>query len=156
MTVNAVSNPYISGEDPDILHDRAPGYGIVKLNRKTQLITLECWPRYSDPESFNAEQYPGWPVMLNMQDNYARETSAWLPPVRVNGLDYPPVVQVIDEITGEIIYTLRTTDYTYQPGVFRKGTYTLIIGEPGTDQQQAISGLISLPNQDQQEITLEF
>ena len=70
ITVHAVSNPYISDKEPSALHDRAPGYGIIRLNKVTQQIALECWPRYSDPEAFDAEQYPGWPVTLQMQDNY--------------------------------------------------------------------------------------
>ncbi len=156
VTVHAVSNPYISGKAPAVLHDRAPGYGIIKLNKKSQLITLECWPRYADPESFDAEQYPGWPITLKMEDNYAREATGWLPPLHVIGLEHPPVIQVLDEITGEIIYTLRIREFNFQPGVFTEGTYSVHIGEPGTSQMQSLTGLNSMESKEQEKITVEF
>jgi hypothetical protein len=87
ITVLAASNPYISNQSPSLLHDRAPGYGIVRLNKRTQRITFECWPRYSDPESPGAVQYPGWPVDFQMEDNYARKAAAWLPPLKISGLE---------------------------------------------------------------------
>lgn len=156
ITVHAVSNPYISGKEPAILHDRAPGYGIVKLNKKTRKITLECWPRYADPESPDGAQYPGWPMTIDMEDNYAREASSWLPPMLVVGLEQAPVVQVVDEITGEIQYTLRINGFTYRPGVFAEGIYTVHIGEPGTSNMQSLNGLSSSSTQEQEQITVTF
>jgi alkaline phosphatase D len=156
VTVWAVSNPYISGKEPALLHDRAPGYGIVKFNRKTQLITIECWPRYADPESFEAEQYPGWPLTISMEDNYKRKALAWLPVIKISGLDHPPVIQVIDESAQEIIYTLRIRDYSYQPKVFRHGTYTVKIGEPGTPDMKELNGISSSPEKGVEIIEVEF
>jgi hypothetical protein len=156
VTVHAVSNPYISMKEPAVLHDRAPGYGIIKLNKKTRLITLECWPRYADPESLEAGQYPGWPVTLDLEDNYAREAKGWLPPIHITGLDHPPVIQVVNEITGETIYTLRIRDFSYQPGVFAEGSYTVHIGEPGTSSMQSLTGLFSVATKKQDKITVTF
>jgi hypothetical protein len=156
VTVHAVSNPYISDKEPAILNDRAPGYGIVKLNKKTREITLECWPRYADPESPGGAQYPGWPITLDVEDNYAREASSWLPPILVEGLERAPVVQVVDEITGEILYTLRIRGFSYQPGVFSEGSYTVHVGEPGTNNMQSLTGLISSSTAEQEKITVTF
>jgi len=156
VTVQAVSNPYISGEEPARLHDRAPGYGIVKLNKKTQLIKIECWPRYSDPESSEAEQYPGWPVTISMEDNYGRKAVAWLPVMRVTGLERPPVIHVKEEKTGEVVYTLRIRESVYQPKVFSYGTFTLTIGEPGTDNLKTISGIRSGSKEQLEEILINF
>jgi alkaline phosphatase D len=156
ISVHAVSNPYISGKEPAVLHDRAPGYGIVKIIKSTQDITFECWPRYSDPGSFNSEQYPGWPITINMLDNYGKKPSVWLPPIRVTGLEHPPVIQVIDEITGETIFTLRSRGFKYQPGVFHPGTYSVIVGEPGTKNTNTLGGLVSAADSDQDEILVEF
>ena len=156
VTVLAVSNPYISGKEPAVLHDRAPGYGIIRLNKKSRLITLECWPRYADPESMDGGQYPGWPVTLDMEDNYARQATGWLPPINVTGLDRPPVVQVVNEITGEIIYTFRIREFSYQPGVFAEGSYTVHIGEPGTTSMQSLTGLLSVASKEQDKITVAF
>jgi alkaline phosphatase D len=155
VTVLAVSNPYISGKKPAVLHDRAPGYGIIKLNKRSGMITLECWPRYADPVSMKDAQYPGWPVTLNMEDNYGRRATGWLPPIHVTGLDRPPVIQVINEITGEIIYSLRIRDFSYQPPVFVDGSYTVHIGEPGTSMQ-SLTGLLSMPAKEQDSITAAF
>jgi len=156
ITVYAVSNPYVSGKEPSLLHDRAPGYGIIRLNKKAQLITMECWPRYSDPESFEAEQFPGWPVTISIEDNYGRTARRWLPVIHTTGLDNPPVIQVIDEQDQEIIYTIRSREEFYQPKVFKPGTYSVVVGNPETDQLKTISGLSSSTNQDQEEIVVEF
>jgi hypothetical protein len=156
ITVLAVSNPYLSGKEPALLYDRAPGYGIIRLNKKNQQITMECWPRYADPESPDAEQYPGWPVTINMEDNYGREARGWLPVIKTSGLNHPPVIQVIEEETNEIVYTIRAREPVYQPKVFKTVMYTVIIGEPGTDKIKTIKGIQARWSKEQQEIELDF
>jgi hypothetical protein len=141
ITVDAVANPYLTGKEPSRLYDRAPGFGIIRLNKRTQQITMECWPRYADPGSPDSKQYPGWPVTIQMEDNYGRRPRLWLPPIETTGLKYPPVIQVIDEATGEIVYTLRCRESGYQPKVFSYGTYTVIAGEPGTKKLQKLTGI---------------
>lgn len=61
MTVLAVANPVISGKAPANLHDRMPGYGIIRVHKPSRRITLECWPRWADPTR-PEQQYPGWPI----------------------------------------------------------------------------------------------
>jgi hypothetical protein len=156
ITVCAVSNPCISGKEPASLHDRAPGYGIVRLNKKNQLITIECWPRYADPGSFDGLQYPGWPITVTMEDNYGRKARAWLPVFTATGLERPPVIQVIDEQNNEIVYTLRCRESRYQPKVFGYGTYSVRIGEPGTDQMKTISGIRAGAMDQKDEIPVAF
>jgi len=56
-----------------------------------------------------------------------------------------PVVQVIDESNDEIIYTLRINGNSFRPKVFKKGKYTIKIGEPGTDKMKTLEGVRSLP-----------
>jgi hypothetical protein len=156
ITVWAVSNPYLSGKEPSLLYDRAPGYGIIRLNKKTQQITMECWPRYSDPEAPDVHQYPGWPITIQMEDNYGRQPRAWLPPIKTSGLDHPPVIQVIDEETGEIIYTIRAKESSYQPKVFKNGIYTLVVGEPGTKKLKTLTGIEAKWTKEQEEILIDF
>lgn len=151
VTVWAASNPYISNQDPPELHDRAPGYGIIRLNKKTQAIQLENWPRYADPEAPNAEQYPGWPASFTMADNYGRAAVAYLPTLNVEGLNNPPVIQVVEEASGEIIYTVRALEASFQPKVFADGSYTIHVGEPGTEQMQSFTG-ISAESSDSDEV----
>ena len=127
MTVLAVSNPYETGMEPTNLYDRAPGYGIVRLNREARTLNVANWPRHVDPE--DGEPYPGWPVTIRQMDNYGREAAAWLPQIRVRGME-DPVVQVIDEASGEIVYTLRIAGTTFSPKVFAAGSYTLHVGDP--------------------------
>lgn len=156
ITVQAVSNPYISGKEPALLFDRAPGYGIIRLNKKTQQITMECWPRYSDPESPDAVQYPGWPVTIRMEDNYGRQPRLWLPLIQTSGLIHPPVIQVIDEENNEIIYSIRARDSSFQPKVFKPGIYTVVVGEPGTKKLKTIQSLSAKWNKEQSTIEIQF
>ncbi len=138
----AVANP-----SPERNHDplttRAAGFGIVKFNKKTREITVECWPRNVDITSPNAEQYPGWPRTVKQEDNYGRKAVAYLPTIQVRGMRNP-VVQVIDESNGEIVYTLRINGTSYRPKVFKKGKYTVKIGEPDTDKMKNLKGIQSL------------
>jgi len=52
-----------------------------------------------------------------------------------------PVVQVIDEATKEIVYTLRIQGASFRPMVFREGVYTVKVGEPGTAKLKTLSGV---------------
>lgn len=149
VTVHAVANPVAAGHEPATLHDRAPGYGIVRFQRKTRAITFECWPRHVDPSRPDARQYPGWPVTIAQTDNHAREGAPALPTIKVTGLA-DPVFQVIDESTNETVHTLRIAGDTYQPHTPKTGRYRIVVGEPGTDRQRVLTGLESKPGHDGQ------
>jgi len=153
MTVHAVSNPVISGHEPAALHDRAPGYGIVRLNKATRKITIECWPRYADPSAPGAKQYPGWPITIEQADNYGRKPAGWLPMFVVNGMT-DPVVQVVHADSGEIVYTLRIKGIRFRPKVFDAGPHDVHIGEPGTARMKILRGL--QPGADDEAIELSF
>jgi len=133
MSVYAVSNPVFTGKIPAKLYDRATGYGIVKFNKETRDITVECWPRQANPAT--DAQYPGWPVTINQADNFLKNSPFLLPELHIEGLDNP-VVQVIDESKNEIVFTLRIKGKEYQPKVLEKGLYTINIGEPGTEPEK--------------------
>ncbi len=139
----AVANPSPE-ENSDKLTTRAAGFGIVKFNKKTRQITVECWPRNVDVVDSGAEQYPGWPATIGQEDNYARKATAYLPTIEVSGMTNP-VVQVIDESNNEIVYTLRITGSLYRPKVFKDGSYTIRVGQQETGQVKTISGVRSLP-----------
>ncbi len=128
MTVLAVANPHPTGLEPAFLYDRAAGYGIAKLNRETREIEYANWPRQVDPRQPAARPYDGWPVRFAQLDNYAKKPAAYLPTLEIS--DRPdPVVQVIDEQSREVIYTLRIRGNSFRPPVFKKGFYTVVIGE---------------------------
>ncbi len=155
MTVFAVSNPVITGRKPAILYDRAPGYGIVRLNTETRDITIECWPRWEDPSKPSARQYPGWPIIITQAHNYGRKPVAYLPTIEVTGMDNP-VIQVIEESTGEVVYTLRIRGNSFYPKVFAQGKYSIKVGNPDTDQIKLIEGVHSLPEQQKQILEVKF
>ncbi len=144
MTVFAVSNPSKTGREPAELHDRAPGWGIVRFDKKARQITMECWPRMIDPtDPTNADkQYPGWPRVIQQTDNYARKPAAYLPTLKFTGITNP-VVQVIDESDGQIVYTLRIRGDSCRLPVFKSGKYTLHVGEPGTPRMKELSPIES-------------
>jgi hypothetical protein len=113
------------------LHDRSPGYGVVHFNKKDRQITFWNWPIWADPAK--DDPYPEWPVICNQEENDGRKPLAFLPTYKVRGIVHP-VIKIIDESTGEMVHMIRFRGIQYQPKVFRKGTYTVVIGDP--DQQQ--------------------
>ncbi|HUU28832.1 MAG TPA: alkaline phosphatase D family protein [archaeon] len=155
VTVYAVSNPHANGIEPTWINHRAPGYGIVRFNRNTREITIANWPRWVDPSKPDAMPYPGWPITVNQTDNYNRKPVAWLPGVEVSGMA-DPVLQVMDESNGEIIYTLRIKGTSFKPKVFKKGLYTLKVGDPDTNQFKVFEHLQSYPEQTEKTITVRF
>jgi len=137
VTVYAATNPGKDmGHEPKALHNGMPGYGIVRLDKKARTITLECWPRFADPHDPKHSQYEGWPRTIPQQSNYGRRAVAWLPPLRFQGVENP-VVQIVEEKTGEIVYTLRIAGTTFQPKVFANGTYTVKAGADAADVVRA-------------------
>jgi hypothetical protein len=105
------------------------------------------WPRWVDPAEENAEPYPGWPVVCDQQDNYGRKAAAWLPRLEFEDME-DPVVQVLAEPDGAIVYTLRISGSVFTPKVFEPGTYTIKAGEPGTEDFKTIRGLEALSREE--------
>jgi hypothetical protein len=106
----------------------ASGYGLVRFNKKTRKITMECWPRGVDVANPDTKQYSGFPITIDQQDNYGRKPFAYLPKIEVVGRQNP-VVQIIDESNNAIVYTIRIKGSTFRPIVYRDGTYTIKVGE---------------------------
>ena len=66
--------------------------------------------------------------MIDQLDNYGRKPVAYLPTVRVSGQNHP-VVQIVEQASGQVVYTLRINGTTFRPKVFSKGAYTIKVGE---------------------------
>ncbi|MCH2138611.1 MAG: alkaline phosphatase D family protein [Phycisphaerales bacterium] len=62
VRVHAVANPAKSGRQPSNLHDRMPGYGIVRFDRNAGTVTFECYRRPQLGVDEAPLQFPGWPV----------------------------------------------------------------------------------------------
>ncbi|MGD9029142.1 MAG: metallophosphoesterase family protein [Anaerolineae bacterium] len=147
ITMVAYANPDLSRRGYDKWHAQAAGYGVVRFNKRTREITLECWPRgcqvpgtdtVADP---NCQQYPGWPITIAQEENYGRQPVAYLPTLEISGTE-APVVQVIHESSGEIVYTLRINGTSYRPKVFETGSYTVKVAEGKATQ--VLSGVESV------------
>ncbi len=161
VTVYGATNPtgltgVSTGQEPLDLHDRMPGYGIVRFNKVDRTITMENWPRYANPAApLRATQYEGWPKTISMEDNYGRQAVAYLPELRVSGITNP-VVQVIEEASLETVYTLRINGDSFRPWVFSEGSYTVHIGDQDNENMQTLSGLAAAPLEDETVVEVAF
>ncbi|HSW46772.1 MAG TPA: hypothetical protein VLM89_14520 [Phycisphaerae bacterium] len=126
LTMLAYANP-----TPD--NHNAAGYGLVRFRKSTREVTFECWPRHVDVTRPEARQFSGWPITINQLDNYGRKPIAYLPTLEITGAK-DPVIQVIDEELNEPVYTLRIQGRTFRPKVFKKGAYTIRVGEGNAAQ----------------------
>lgn len=129
MTMLAAANPDRS-PNGDRLTTRAAGFGVIRFNKPDRTITFECWPRNTDVTGPDSNQYPGWPITVRQQDNYAREAVAYLPVIALSDAE-EPIIQVVDDATGDIVYTLRINGARFRPKVFREGTYTIHVIKNG-------------------------
>ncbi len=123
ITMLAYANP----ADPSDEKLRGDGYGIARFDKVKRTITFECWPRFSDVSSGDREQYPGWPITVSMDANDGRKPVGWLPEVTIDDAD-SAVFQVVEESSGEVLYTVRSEGPTFVAPVFTDGTFTLRIG----------------------------
>jgi len=142
ITVLAVSNPVFTGKKPSNLYDRATGYGIVRINRNTRNITMECWPRFVDPAATDSKQYPGWPITVNQMDSYERNAVGWLPKLEVRNMQNP-VVRVYSESDDRLVYALRISGSIFEPRVFKSGSYRIEVGDPDSGKQKIFTGIKS-------------
>ena len=131
----------------------AAGYGLVRFKKPTREITIECWPRHVDVTQPDARQFPGWPITVRQQDNYGRAAIAWLPKLKVIGRKNP-VVQILDEQQGDVVYTLRINGSTWRPKVFKEGAYAIRVG--AGDAMKIFSGIQSGGEKDDREIVVRF
>ena len=44
------------------LHDRMPGWGLVRLDPVAGTVRFEGWPRWAEPGADVSDMLPGWPV----------------------------------------------------------------------------------------------
>ena len=141
MTVHAVSNPIESGTEPRALFDRAPGYGIVTFHRSSRRITMANWPRWVDATQPNARPYPAWPITIKQTDNGLPDTGWTLPAVSAPGLE-DPVVEVVNESSGERVYTFRIQGESIEPPVRGPGSYSVRVFDPDRPEKEgAFKGL---------------
>ena len=65
-----------------------------------------------------------------------------------------PVVQVVNESSGEVVYTLRIQGTSYRPKVFQKGTYTIHVGEGS--RRKTLQGIESIGLKKEKKLDVRF
>jgi alkaline phosphatase D len=140
ITVLAAGNPEkgsntLRGIDPqELAHLKGSGHGIIRFDKSAGTATFELWRHEFDAAAPKpGDQFPDFPQTYDMTANYGRAAVEWLPALDVTGM-VNPVVEVIDESDGTLVYALRIRGSAFQPRVFKPGVYTLRVGEPGTAQ----------------------
>jgi len=159
VTVYAVGNPAKKNRrDPvERAHDKASGYGLLRLDTRVRSITIECWRLMFDAKAPTPQdQFPGWPRTISQFDNDGRAAVAYLPELIVTG-SAKPVVQVVEEATGELLYTVRAKTNRFRPKVFSHGRFALTVSDPDLALTASRQGVQSLPpgRRETLEITLE-
>lgn len=140
ITVQAVANPYQTGMEPKIIHDRATGYGLVTFNKNNRTIKTECWPRYVDVSVNRDQQFTGWPMMISQADNFGKKAGAWLPQVRIMNA-HKPLLKVYDG-SDELVYAIRMKDdKVFRPKVFEEGRYKIVVVDLESGEEKILSNV---------------
>ena len=159
LTVYAIGNPAKKNRKGrlETLHDKASGYGVVRMNKAKGTITMECHRLLIDAANLKPnDQFPGWPKTISHEENYGRAAVSHLPEIKVKGLEHP-VIQVTDAQTGELIYALRIRGDSIRPKVFNlKAKYNLRIGEPDLNQWKTLKGLSPVKSGDKSSLSVSF
>lgn len=124
ITIKAVANPTVTDVEPVRINQRAPGYNILTFDTAAQTLKVEAWPRWVNPQAAGAKQFAGWPLTFGQTENGYPSNGPQLPVI--NGLSKAgAVVQVENQLTKEIEYTLRFTGETISPRAYTNGLYTV-------------------------------
>lgn len=153
LTCYAVANPDERPANGNELTTRAAGFGVVRLNKKTRTIKIECYPRNVDVSDPDTRQYPGWPKTIRQQDNYGRAAKSYLPTLVIKGQS-DPVVKIIHERDGEWIYSLRIRGNRFRPKVFEEGRYTVEV--TADDRTRVLQGVEPVGLNSDREIEVRF
>lgn len=143
LTIHAVANPVTApaeGEFPEPveLHRKAPGYGIIRFNKRTREVRLECWPRYAFPGNpAGGRQYKGWPITLHQSRLDGRKASGKLPAITVEGVSRP-VVRVRRAGSDELLYARRAEGPGWEAPIWGEGAYRVEVGDPETNRWQTL------------------
>ena len=139
VTVHAIGNPEKKNRPGrlETLHDKASGYGILRLDPSKQTITMECWRLLIDAAHPKpGDQFPGWPKTIAVADNYGREALAWLPTLVIDGAN-DPVIHV-ETAAGSHVYSLRVHDGRFSPKVFSTGTFKVTVAHPESGRKTSV------------------
>jgi hypothetical protein len=134
------------GISPANLHDRAPGYGITRLDKATRQITFECWPLYADPEfPQTGGQYPDWPITIAQTDNDGRTPTGYLKTIDTQS-EKNAVIRVFDESNNSLVYAMRIRGNLFRPPVYKNSsTYRIELSYGDDPPSETYPGLTASP-----------
>ncbi|TWT80726.1 PhoD-like phosphatase [Planctomycetes bacterium CA13] len=136
ITMMAYANP----ENRKERMIRGDGYGIVRFHKPSARTTLECWPRFADLSAGDAAQYPGWPIRFNASENDGRKPVGYLKEVTLPVEN--AVVELTNEVTGELVYCFRTKGKSFKAPVYSKAKHTLKAGR-NNGEKTLLSGAVA-------------
>ena len=130
------------------------GFGLVRF-RPDGTIVFENRSVAPSTSGQEAGLLPGWPVVFSVLDNDGRRPAAYLPTLKFKGTDRP-LVQIVEESSREVIYSVRVRESQFRPPVFRAGNYTIRCGQPGTSSWRELKRISSLPASVKKVMLIDF
>ena len=133
------------GISPLNLHDRAPGYGITRIDKTTRRITFEAWPLYADPEfPQTGAPYPDWPITISQTDNDGRVPTGFLTTIDTQS-EKNAVIRVYDEADDSLVYAMRVRGNLFRPAVYNNSTtYRIEISYDDAAVSEIYEGLVPI------------
>lgn len=157
--VYAIGNPGDFGGIKDryeFQKEKSAGFGFVIFDQESRNITIESWRFIADVTSpGNEDMHPGWPLTINQTDNYGREATSWLPTIKIKG-EPDPVVEIINQRSGETEYILRIRGNEFIPKVFSNDIYKIRIGYPEKALYKEFSDIEPVMKKGSSEIVIEL
>ncbi len=144
VTVHAVFNPEQMDPEPKPLMDRSPGFAIVTFGRDDRMIEISLWPRRGNSKTSEAGPVAGWPIKIHQLDNGWSRTGWVLDSVHADGL-HDFCVQVQNDVSREIVYTLRIHGDSFVPPAPSEGKYSVKVFDPDRLYEKWYHGLDSKP-----------
>jgi len=157
LTMISVANPVEftnQGSSLELLDQKSSGFGLVRFNKRERSYTVECYRILADLDKPDEAQFKGWPVTFKQEQMYGRQAKAWLPTLKISGID-EPVVQVIEDSSAEMVYTLRIRNGPYDAKVFAPGIYTIRIGD-GEKWLKTLKGIKAAEKKGEAELKVEI
>jgi len=128
------------------------GYGIIHFDINQHQIKLSAWPAEADPSA--DKPLTGWPVTLEVEDNYRQNPVGYLPEIITKGLNHRPVYKVYHDNDPELIYAKRAKNKLFRPAVYDESVYTLVVGSPEENRMDTLRNLV--PVKLKKQIILDF
>lgn len=128
--VYAAGNPvdHPQGDRYVTAQQKSSGFGMITFDTDERTIKIEALRFLADKDNPSEDDiFPGWPLTISQLDNDGRKAACYLPRIELSRPGQ--VVKVYRERDGELIKAIRTKGSVYQPEVYEKGTYSIVVGD---------------------------